>query len=332
MKFFRIPLITLFLLRSHSSLAIRKRPVTLLTFDVDGTLIQGSSQAAQVSAHARAFCHAVGKIFGNINNWEKEVPSPPAIIPFDRYHGSTDGIIALNLAYYGFKIDPEDSFAKLNLVFEEMYKYVAALSDEEVAKGIDVLQGVTTHLTELASNPKYNNGKLLIGLVTGNVEGIARKKMRAVGLLKTKAFSEKAVDQTWSGENDHAFLGGFGSCYCSGNINDPDRIFKDRGEQLLIAIRRARSCLKEDQELVRVVHIGDAPADILAAKYCSETLRRLDDNLQVGMVAVATGKFSANDLNKFIGVSDQYWDPVVLPLGMGDPDFINYCKIIVEDN
>jgi len=151
--------------------------------------------------------------------------------------------------------------------------------------------------------------------------------MRAVGILKTNAFSKKAEDQTWEGENEDAFLGGFGSCYCSGIIHDPDRLYKDRGEQIQIAIRRAKSCLAPDQELVRVVHVGDAPSDIVAAKYCSESNLRSEDDIQVGMIAVATGKFSVQELEKYIGTATDRWDPVVLAKGIDDENFIQHCKI-----
>lgn len=38
--------------------------LTLITFDVDGTLVKGSGQAAAESAHAKAFSKAVGKVLG----------------------------------------------------------------------------------------------------------------------------------------------------------------------------------------------------------------------------------------------------------------------------
>lgn len=109
----------------------------------------------------------------------------------------------------------------------------------------------------MATNDKYKQGNLLCGLVTGNVEGIARKKMRAVGISNINALSPKSVDQTFMGEDQDAFLGGFGSCYCYGDIEDRTRLYKDRGEQIMICIERAKSCLKDHQRLVRVVHIGD---------------------------------------------------------------------------
>ena len=81
------------------------------------------------------------------------------------------------------------------------------------------------------------------GLVTGNVEGIARKKMRAVGVYATGALTltltltnppalalpypsthpnegalaPAAAEQRWEGEEDASFLGGFGSDFCSGD-------------------------------------------------------------------------------------------------------------------
>jgi phosphoglycolate phosphatase-like HAD superfamily hydrolase len=315
-----------FLLKFSITAALSKK-VTLLTFDVDGTLVQGSTQAAQVSAHARAFGFAVGKVFGNVDDWHIKVPSPPMVIPPERYHGSTDGIVALNLARFGFNVDPVESFPKLNEVFNEMYQYVAALPDEEVARGIEVFPGVLQQLRNIANSEEYKNGNILCGLVTGNVEGIARKKMRAVGILGTNVLSRKADEQNWKGEDEHAFLGGFGSCYCGGDIDDLSKMYKDRGEQILIAVRRAKSLLSHDQQLVRVVHIGDSPSDVLAAKYCVDDGRLSKEGIVVGLVAVATGKFSAEELKNLCGPPLNGWDPCVLEKGVADPNFIKCCKI-----
>ena len=40
------------------------RPVTLITFDVDGTLVQGSG-SSDASAHSRAFAAALGSVLGS---------------------------------------------------------------------------------------------------------------------------------------------------------------------------------------------------------------------------------------------------------------------------
>jgi len=206
-----------------------------------------------------------------------------------------------------------------------MYGYISRLKDEEVAEGISPLPGVLQTLQRIASNSKYK-GHLLAGLVTGNVEGIARKKMRACGIVQTGVFSPKAQDQTWRGEDEDAFLGGFGSCYCSGNIHDTSRIWKDRGEQIAIAARRAKSMLQDDQVLVKVVHVGDAPGDVLGAKYCYEN-KLLGDNVEVSVLAVATGKFSVDELQSLVGKKQPGWSPYVLPDGLNDPRFIELLGI-----
>jgi phosphoglycolate phosphatase-like HAD superfamily hydrolase len=84
---------------------------------------------------------------------------------------------------------------------------------------------------------------------------------------------------------------------CRGNIDDDDHNFLDRAEQIAIATRRVTSYLRTttaDKQLRRVVHVGDAQADVLAAKIFSETNQDLD--LCIGMVAVATGSDSADEL------------------------------------
>ena len=310
--------------RGLASSPASTRGVLLVTFDVDGTLVQGSSQAAQVSAHARAFGHAVGKVFAGKDDWEVTVPSPPRVIPPERYHGSTDGIIALNLAYFGLSVEPAVAHAKLDNVFREMFKYVSRLSDEEVAKGINTLPGVEQQLLSLAK--EVHKGRVKVGLVTGNVEGIARKKMRAVGLFNTGVFSPATPDQqSWPGEESTSFLGGFGSDYCFGSIDDLSRINKDRGEQILIALRRAQSSLAPGQHISKVIHVGDAPADVLAAKYCSQESRT--GGVPVKAIAVCTGKFSRLDLEKVISdAGPDGWETVVLDKGVGSLDFLDHIK------
>lgn len=300
----------------------KSRGVLLVTFDVDGTLVQGSSAAAQVSAHARSFAHAIGKVFAGKDDWELAVPSPPRIMPAERYHGSTDGIIALNLAYFGLSVDPAVSHPKLDEVFREMFAYVSRLSDEEVAKGINTLPGVEQQLLSLAKEVK--TGRVKVGLVTGNVEGIARKKMRAVGLYKTGVFSPATHDQKrWPGEDATHFLGGFGSDYCFGSIDDISRINKDRGEQILIALKRAQSSLELGEHISKVIHVGDAPADVLAAKYCAQEGRT--GGVPVKAIAVCTGKFSRQDLEKVIAdAGPEGWETVILDKGVGSPDFLDH--------
>jgi phosphoglycolate phosphatase-like HAD superfamily hydrolase len=123
-------------------------------------------------------------------------------------------------------------------------------------------------------------------------------------------------------------LGGFGSDYCSNDIEDFERNHLDRAEQIAIAVRRA-SELYPDETLRRVVHVGDAPADVLAARACAEgsLLGHLPD-LCVGMVAVATGSYTGKELRELAGDSlAGRWEPVVLEDGMADESFISACGL-----
>ena len=101
----------------------------------------------------------------------------------------------------------------VNDMMDEMYNFVSKCSDEEVKKGIAPLNGVLDTLTTLASKYTNNNeNNVACGLVTGNVEGIARRKMSALGIHDTNAFTPLLQPQggrVWEGAEDIRFLGGF---------------------------------------------------------------------------------------------------------------------------
>lgn len=208
-------------------------------------------------------------------------------------------------------------------MFQCMFDYISALEDEEIAAHISPLPGVLKTLRKISL---LHQDGVMCGLVTGNVEGIARCKMRAVGIWDTNALHSPAKEQKdWKGTEDYAFLGGFGSDYCSGDIEDISRNHLDRGEQIAIATRRCQSLLSESSTLKRVVHVGDAPADVLAAKSFSESA---PTNICVGMVAVATGSYSAEELTALAGEPiPGKWEPVVLEEGINDPDFLLACGV-----
>ena len=290
---------------------------TLITFDVDGTLVKGSGQSADASAHMRSFAHGVGTVFGD----GSPTPLPAEILPGAGYHGSTDGLISLRLARAALGVEPSDAAPKLPDVFRAMYEYCANLSDEVMTVGIEPLPGVIATLNVLADRED-----VVCGLVTGNVEGIARKKMRAVGILATGALAPPAADQSWPTEKEAAFLGGFGSDYCSGDVDDAKHNYLDRGEQIAIAARRARTLIGEGT-LTRVVHVGDAPADVLAAKHCADA-RRLGEGVVVGCVGVATGSYSAELLREKAGdARPGEWEPIILERGIADEKFLEACGV-----
>ena len=299
---------------------------TLITFDVDGTLVKGSGKAADSSAHSRAFGIACGKILAE-GGAETELVSK--VLPRRDFHGSTDGLILLRLARQALGVQPEEASKALPQMMDSMYDYIRGLTDEEVARGIQALPGVIDRLNEL----KLMKHTVACGLVTGNVEGIARRKMKAVGVFQTGALTELSPDQLqnnhrWIDAQHIGFLGGFGSDFCSGNIDDPDRNFLDRSEQIQIATRR---CSQLHSNLKRVVHVGDAPADVLAAKAFALSKHSNDqfhNNLSVGCVAVATGSYSTQELKDLAGEPiPGKWEPVILQDGMADPNFIQACGI-----
>jgi len=76
-----------------------------------------------------------------------------------------------------------------------MFDFMEKLDDTQAVAGIAPLPGVVSALKHLAGVRARSRGRLLCGLVTGNVEGIARKKMRATGLFATGVFSPPAADQ-----------------------------------------------------------------------------------------------------------------------------------------
>jgi len=318
---------------------------TLITFDVDGTLVKGSGKAASESAHARAFSHAVSTVL----NSSQPVTSVADALPTHLYHGSTDGLILLRLAKATLGMESKDSFDKLEEMFACMYDFMSAMEDTEIAAHITPLPGVMDHLNTLATATMKE--RVMCGLVTGNVEGVARKKMKAVGIFDTHALgppcaTQKQQQQQWEGSQEYGFLGGFGSDYCSGDIDSLDRNHLDRGEQIAIAANRCKNilannnsmdqvndtCTRRQKTLKRVVHVGDAPADVLAAKWFSERQSEMnmnsEDKICVGCVAVATGSYTANELRQLAGEPIVgIWEPVILEEGMGDPSFLKACGI-----
>jgi len=212
-----------------------------------------------------------------------------------------------------------------------MYNFVSQCSDEEVATGIAPLPGVINTLQTLATND-IGSG-VACGLVTGNVEGIARRKMKALGIHDTGALTALKQPQggrKWDGTEDIRFLGGFGSDYCSGDIDNHERNYLDRGEQIAICVRRCLD-LSNDHSLKRVIHVGDAPADILAAKsYVNHSEK--PEGLCVSVIGVATGSYSVDDIQRLCGKTiPGVWEPHVLEQGQGvgnEKEFLRACGLL----
>ena len=283
---------------------------------------------------------------------EKSTRTIPELLEKHEFHGSTDGLILLRLArkLLGPSYDGITASARVYDMMEEMYDFVSKCDDAQVSRGIAPLPGVLSTLNRLASQYTTDRGagapSVACGLVTGNVEGIARRKMRALGIHGTNAFTSLPDRQihgdggrVWDGVDDIRFLGGFGSDYCSACIDDPERNHLDRGEQIAICVQRCLSLRNEDgsssssttQPLRKIIHVGDAPADILAAKSYVDNPRKLA-GLCVGVVGVATGSYSAEELRDLCGERvPGVWEPVVLDQGQGVGDeeaFLRACGLI----
>ena len=141
------------------------------------------------------------------------------------HHGMTDQeIITRLLEKYG--IDRALIKTGLKNCMESMSRRYAEIVKSEK---IVVMQGVFDLL------PKLEQNGIILGLVTGNLEKIARYKLKKIG-----------IDQFFK-------IGGFGS----------DHI--NRGELVKIAIQRAGDRFNCGHKR-RVFHFGDAPQDMKAGR------------------------------------------------------------------
>ncbi len=178
--------------------------MNLFLFDVDGTLVELSSNPL----HKNAFSHAFSKVY--------DIETSVEII---NTMGMTDREIIYNVLKKNSFSDDE-IFSKMDKAIEEMASYFEKnIQNESIA----VIKGVEETLD-------YMKDKAVLGLLTGNIERIAKAKLRRAGLL-------------------HYFpVGAFGS----------DAFH--RHELVSVALKRCESKPEE------IYVIGDTPKDVEAAK------------------------------------------------------------------
>jgi phosphoglycolate phosphatase-like HAD superfamily hydrolase len=154
----------------------------LILFDNDNTLIKGNK------IHRKSFSVGIKKVF-NVDASVDEIKTS----------GMTDTKIVIELlSKRGFSV--EEIKSRLKEIFEVMVEFV---KENIKDSGIVVNQGIKELLQELKERG------CILGLVTGNLEGIAKLKLREVGLLEffqVGAFGEvsefrdklieKAINQT----------------------------------------------------------------------------------------------------------------------------------------
>jgi phosphoglycolate phosphatase-like HAD superfamily hydrolase len=186
-------------------------PDRLILFDIDGTLLSAGG------APRRAFRRALTEFFGT-----------EGAAATDDFSGKTDPQIVYDLmtvAGFGDNHIAE----RIAAVFES---YVAGLAAElETEIGHRLLPGVKDLVSRLAEDPR-----VVVGLVTGNVETGARLKLDHFGL--------------W----DRFRVGAFGS---------DDR---ERDRLPPIAVERARRLTGRSFVGEEVVVVGDTPADVRCAR------------------------------------------------------------------
>ena len=185
----------------------------LASFDIDNTLIQSSA------GHMEALILAVKDIYGLATS-----------IDVINHHGMTDPEIIIRILE---KYDVDDKIvrSKLKKCLDQMQLQYAQIVQSE---NIVTLEGVFNLLTRL------DQKGFLLGLVTGNLETIARAKLHKIGI------------------SDFFKFGGFGSDHIS------------RTELVKIAIMRAENQVDLDDN-TRIFHFGDAVQDMRAAREAGVT-------------------------------------------------------------
>jgi phosphoglycolate phosphatase len=201
--------------------------LTAVLFDIDGTLLD------MRGAGRRSFVRALEKVFG----WQDD-------IKYVNFAGNTDLNVLQQVA----------DAHRHTLTDDDRRRFFAQLPVEldACAAGAELVlyPGVRELLAALSADPR-----VVLALVTGNVEACARIKLRQFDL------------------HDHFVLGAFGDEHAG------------RNEIARLARQRVEASLGSGQRIGATFLVGDTPFDIAAAK-----------SIGAVAIAVATGKFSAGDL------------------------------------
>ena len=181
----------------------------LLLFDIDGTLTRGGPAR-------EAFAHALQRTFG----------AAGPVFDHD-FSGKTDPLITRELLTEA-GLPPGDIEAGLPRFCR---RYVSELEARIGAHPVTALPGARSLIGALAGR-----ADVFLGLVTGNLEGGARLKLRSAGL--------------W----EHFPIGAFGSDH------------EDRNELPAIALRRAAAHWGRPFHGEETVVVGDTPLDVACGR------------------------------------------------------------------
>jgi phosphoglycolate phosphatase-like HAD superfamily hydrolase len=206
----------------------------LLLFDIDGTLVAGATRAHRDAMHeALLTVHGVNVVEG-----------PPRVDRAGRTDGQIARAILVAAGVSALRIDE-----RADAVQEECCRAYARLCPPDLSD--TVVPGIQEVLDELSENED-----VVLGLLTGNYQAVARLKLTRAGI-------------------GHFFAGGPGAFGSDA---------EDRAALPAIARRRAGTTGRPYPREQTVV-IGDTPRDIACA--------RADEVLSV---AVTSGPYGASDL------------------------------------
>jgi len=150
---------------SHKAIMSSARPMTLVTFDVDGTLIRASGPDAN-KFHKDAFAHGFRSVYGI-----------ETTIDVIKHHGSTDMLVTESvLKFHGY--DDDFIWAKMPEHVQAMSEYALAC-DVDAPHGLELLPGVLELLRRLK-----DRSDVVVCLVTGNLEPIGWGKMERLGIAE----------------------------------------------------------------------------------------------------------------------------------------------------
>jgi phosphoglycolate phosphatase len=182
--------------------------ITVVLFDIDGTLLD------MRGAGRKSFIRALKTVFG----WDDN-------IQYVNFAGNTDlNVLQQVMEKHGRTLTDDDR----RRFFERMPVDLAQTAGEAE---LIIYPGVKVLLEKLSADER-----VLLGLVTGNVEACARIKLWQFDL------------------HEHFVLGAFGDDHA------------DRTEIARLAMKRVRDSLKPGQKIGELFLIGDTPFDIAAAK------------------------------------------------------------------